>query len=53
MRVLCEQPAVAGELRRDPGAIPKFVEECLRLESPIKSSFLLNDLPLRFRPTRA
>jgi cytochrome P450 len=41
MRVLCEQPTVAEELRRDPGAIPNFVEECLRLEGPIKGSFRL------------
>jgi len=41
MRVLCEQPAVAEELRRDPEAIPNFVEECLRLEGPIKGSFRL------------
>jgi cytochrome P450 len=41
MRFLCEQPAVAEELRSDPGAIPNFVEECLRLESPIKGSFRL------------
>jgi len=41
MRYLCEQPAVAEELRGDPGAIPNFVEECLRLESPIKGSFRL------------
>jgi cytochrome P450 len=41
MRFLCEQPAVAEDLRSDPGAIPNFVEECLRLESPIKGSFRL------------
>jgi cytochrome P450 len=41
MRVLCEHPAVAEELRRDPEAIPNFVEECLRLEGPIKGSFRL------------
>jgi cytochrome P450 len=41
MRVLCEQATVAEELRGDPGAIPNFVEECLRLESPIKGSFRL------------
>jgi cytochrome P450 len=41
MRFLCEQPAVAEELRSDPAAIPNFVEECLRLESPIKGSFRL------------
>jgi cytochrome P450 len=41
MRVLAEQPPLADELRSDPGAIPNFVEECLRLEGPIKGSFRL------------
>jgi cytochrome P450 family 150 subfamily A5 len=41
MRILAEQPAVADELRSDPGGIPNFVEECLRLEGPIKSTFRL------------
>jgi cytochrome P450 len=41
MKILAEQPALGEELRRDPGAIPGFVEECLRLESPIKGSFRL------------
>ena len=41
MRVLCEQPTVAEQLRSDPGAIANFVEECLRLEGPIKGSFRL------------
>jgi cytochrome P450 len=41
MRFLAEQPALVEDLRRDPEAIPNFVEECLRLESPIKGSFRL------------
>lgn len=41
MRVLSEQPSIADTLRSDPGAIPNFVEECLRLEGPIKGSFRL------------
>jgi len=41
MRILAERPALVEELRGDPGAIPGFVEECLRLESPIKGSFRL------------
>jgi cytochrome P450 len=41
MKFLAEQPALAEELRRDAGTIPNFVEECLRLESPIKGSFRL------------
>jgi len=41
MRVLAEQPPLADQLRRDPEAIPTFIEECLRLEGPIKGSFRL------------
>jgi cytochrome P450 len=41
MRVLAEQPALADELRTDPSGIPTFIEECLRLEGPIKSTFRL------------
>jgi len=41
MRFLCEQPDLAEELRSDAAAIPNFIEECLRLESPIKGSFRL------------
>ncbi len=41
MRALAEQPSLVAELRSDPEAIPNFVEECLRLESPIKGSFRL------------
>ncbi len=41
MRILAEQPDLADELRGDPEAIPNFVDECLRLESPIKGAFRL------------
>jgi cytochrome P450 len=41
MRILAEQPALASELRANPAGIPNFVEECLRLEGPIKSTFRL------------
>jgi cytochrome P450 len=41
MRILAEHPVLADELRSDPGTIPNFIEECLRLESPIKGSFRL------------
>jgi cytochrome P450 len=41
MRFLGEHPTVAEELRSDPEVIPNFVEECLRLEGPIKGSFRL------------
>ena len=41
MHVLATQPALADELRSEPAGIPNFVEECLRLEGPIKSTFRL------------
>jgi cytochrome P450 len=41
MRILAEQPSLADELRADSEAIPNFVEECLRFESPIKGPFRL------------
>jgi cytochrome P450 len=41
MRILAEQPALVEALRSDPQAVPNFVEDCLRLESPIKGSFRL------------
>jgi cytochrome P450 len=41
MRILAEQPDLADALRADPAAIPNFIEECLRLESPIKGAFRL------------
>ena len=41
MRILAEQPSLADELRANSEAIPNFVEECLRFESPIKGPFRL------------
>jgi cytochrome P450 len=41
MRILAEQPTLADELRSDSGGIPNFIEECLRLEGPIKTTFRL------------
>jgi cytochrome P450 len=41
MRVLAEHPEVADKLRTDRTLIPTFVEESLRLESPVKCDFRL------------
>jgi cytochrome P450 len=41
MRFLAEQPDLADELRARPEGIRNFIEECLRLESPIKGPFRL------------
>ncbi|HTK61768.1 MAG TPA: cytochrome P450 [Pseudonocardia sp.] len=36
MLILARQPDLADRLRNDPDAIPRFVEELLRVESPIQ-----------------
>jgi cytochrome P450 len=41
LRLLAEDPALQARLRGDPTAIPNFVEEALRFESPIKGDFRL------------
>lgn len=41
MRILAEQPDLAGALRADPDGVRNFIEECLRFESPIKGPFRL------------
>jgi len=39
MLMLSEQPEIAAALQADPGLIPVFVEEVLRLESPAQGMF--------------
>lgn len=39
VRFLGDDPALQQELRRDRKLIPAFVEECLRMESPVKTVF--------------
>ncbi|MFZ0831519.1 MAG: cytochrome P450 [Mycobacterium sp.] len=41
MRVLGERPDIQALLRRDRSRIPTFLEETLRMESPVKSHFRL------------
>src|SRR5580704_18359215 len=36
VRLLAENPDIQDQLRRDPGKIPTFVEEALRLEPPFR-----------------
>ncbi len=36
MRLLAERPELAERLRREPGLVPRFVEEAVRLEPPFK-----------------
>jgi cytochrome P450 len=41
IRLLAERPDIVERLRRDRSRIPNFVEEMLRMESPVKSTFRL------------
>ena len=39
LRVLGDQPDIQQQLRDDRSLIPIFIEECLRMDSPVKSVF--------------
>ena len=41
LRILCDQPDLQQRLREDVTLIPLFIEETLRVESPVKSGFRL------------
>ena len=41
MKYLCEYPELQDELRAHPERIPDFIEEALRIESPVKADFRL------------
>ena len=41
LRILAEQPELQELLRRDRDRVPNFIEEVLRIESPVKSDFRL------------
>ncbi|WP_373693466.1 cytochrome P450 [[Mycobacterium] burgundiense] len=41
MRLMTERPDIVERLRKDRSRIPNFVEEMLRMESPVKSAFRL------------
>ena len=41
VQYLCEHPEVQDELRAERELIPEFVEEALRMESPVKADFRL------------
>jgi cytochrome P450 len=41
LKYLAEHPEIQAELRANRGRIPDFIEEALRIESPVKSDFRL------------
>jgi cytochrome P450 len=45
-RVLGDRPDLQQQLRDEPGKVPAFIEEALRLESPIKGEFRLSRVPV-------
>jgi cytochrome P450 len=45
LQIIAEHPDLARLLRNDHTAIPNFIEEVLRLESPIKGDFRLARVP--------
>jgi cytochrome P450 family 150 subfamily A5 len=45
LKVLAERPDIQQLLRREPDRIPNFVEETLRIESPVKGDFRLSRIP--------
>lgn len=46
VKLLAEDPKLQEQLRREPELIPLFVEETLRMESPIKGDFRLSRCPV-------
>ncbi|MGC5161953.1 cytochrome P450 [Rhodococcus sp. DT1] len=45
LRILAEDPELQQTLREDPERINNFIEETLRMESPIKGDFRLSKVP--------
>ena len=46
LQFLAEDPALQGRLRENRDLIPNFVEEVLRIESPVKGDFRLSKCPV-------
>jgi cytochrome P450 len=51
LQILGERPELQQQLRDDRSLIPAFVEEALRLESPIKGTFRLSRVPTKVHET--
>jgi cytochrome P450 len=46
LKVLGERPDIQRALRADRSLIPNFIEEALRIESPVKGDFRLSRVPI-------
>lgn len=45
LKVLGDRPDIQAALRADRSLLPNFIEECLRIESPVKGDFRLSRVP--------
>ncbi|HUH68927.1 MAG TPA: cytochrome P450 [Mycobacterium sp.] len=46
LQTIGERPDIQQQLRKDRSMIPNFIEEALRIESPVKGDFRLNRVPV-------
>ena len=46
LQTIGEHPDIQKQLRNDRSLIPNFIEEALRIESPVKGDFRLNRVPV-------
>ncbi len=46
LQTIGERPDIQQQLRKDRSLIPNFIEEALRIESPVKGDFRLNRVPV-------
>src|SRR6202161_1211441 len=46
LQTLGERPDIQAQLRKDRSQIPNFIEESLRIESPVKGDFRMNRVPV-------
>lgn len=47
LRLIGERPGLQKELRENRGLLASYIEECLRLETPLQSTFRLSKVPTR------
>ncbi|MGV0837707.1 cytochrome P450 [Mycolicibacterium thermoresistibile] len=45
LKVLGDHPDIQRRVREDRSLLPNFIEECLRIESPVKGDFRLSRVP--------
>jgi cytochrome P450 len=46
LKVIGDNPDMQKRLREDRSLLPNFIEECLRIESPVKGDFRLSRVPV-------